>query len=102
MGILANILLLVGRKVIMETFSSKDAQNQFGDMLLKVQKEPVCIKRYNKAAAYMLSVSAFEEYQAYQRQVLKEKIAQGMKSLKNGDLLDGDAVFDELMELANG
>ena len=86
----------------METFSSKDAQNQFGDLLMKAQKEPVCIKRYNKATAYMLSASDFEQYQEYQNQVLREKIAQGMNSLKYGDLLDGDKDFDELMELANG
>lgn len=86
----------------MEIFSSKEAQNQFGDMLMKAQKAPVCIKRYNKAAAYMLSAEAFEEYQKYQNQVLKEKIAKGMESLKNGDLHKGDKVFDELMGLANG
>jgi prevent-host-death family protein len=86
----------------METFSSKDAQNQFGDVLMKAQKEPVCIKRYNKAAAYVLSVSDFEGYQEYQKQVLREKIAMGMDSLKKGEVLDSDKVFDELMELANG
>ncbi|MES9856492.1 MAG: type II toxin-antitoxin system Phd/YefM family antitoxin [Sedimenticola sp.] len=85
----------------MEIFSSKDAQNQFGDMLMKAQKEPVCIKRYNKAAAYMLSASAFEEYQEYKHQVLREKIAKGIDSLKKGETVDGDKVFDELMELAN-
>lgn len=86
----------------METFSSKDAQNQFGDMLMKAQKEPVCIKRYNKVAAYMLSADAFEKYQKYQNQVLKDKIAKGMDSLKNGDLLEGDDAFNEVMDLANG
>jgi len=86
----------------MEIFSSKDAQNQFGEMLMKVQKEPVCIKRYNKTAAYMLSASAFEEYQEYQNKVLREKIAKGIASLKKGNVLDGDKFFDELMELANG
>ena len=85
----------------MQTYSSKDAQNQFGDVMMKAQQGPVCIKRYNKAAAYMLSASAFEEYQAYQKEVLRMKISEGMKSLREGNLIDGDEVLKELIELAN-
>ncbi|PCI65115.1 MAG: prevent-host-death family protein [Gammaproteobacteria bacterium] len=86
----------------METFRSKDRQNRFGDLLMKAQIEPVCIKRYNKSTAYMLSASGLEEFQEYKLHVLCEKIAKGINSLEKGDLLDGDKVFDELMELANG
>ena len=69
---------------------------------MKAQIEPLCIKRYNKSTAYMLSANAFEEYQEYKLQVLRDKIAKGVDSLERGNVLDGDKVFDELMELANG
>ncbi|MCV6605911.1 MAG: type II toxin-antitoxin system prevent-host-death family antitoxin, partial [Porticoccaceae bacterium] len=57
----------------LETYSSKDAQNQFGEVLLKAQHEPVCIKRYNKAAAYVVSANDFEAFQAYRAQQLGEQ-----------------------------
>ncbi|UTW46416.1 type II toxin-antitoxin system prevent-host-death family antitoxin [bacterium SCSIO 12696] len=59
----------------METYSSKDAQNQFGEVLLKAQHGPVCIKRYNKAAAYVVSASDFEAFLAYQTEQQSEQSA---------------------------
>ncbi|WP_299080323.1 type II toxin-antitoxin system Phd/YefM family antitoxin [uncultured Paraglaciecola sp.] len=40
----------------MEIVSSVDAKNAFGDVVMKAQKEPVCISKNGKPAAVMISM----------------------------------------------
>ncbi|MCB1812010.1 MAG: type II toxin-antitoxin system Phd/YefM family antitoxin [Candidatus Competibacteraceae bacterium] len=80
----------------METLSASDAKREFGEVLLKVQKEPVGINRNGKPVAVMVSAVEFEELQALKQSVLKKELQKGMSSLENGQVIDGDQVLKRL------
>ena len=44
----------------MDSYSANDAKTQFGQLLMKVQREPVEIKKNGKPVAVMISVNAFD------------------------------------------
>ncbi len=82
----------------METLTASDAKREFGEMLLKAQHEPIAINRNGKPVAVMISAVEYERLEALKKICLKSELAKGMKSLKKGNLLDGDTVFKELEE----
>ena len=44
----------------MQTLSSADAQNRFGELLDQAQREPVCISRRGRVVAFVLSPLEYE------------------------------------------
>jgi antitoxin Phd len=49
----------------MVTKTSAEAQNQFGQLLDLVQREPVAITRHGRPAACILSMREMEDFQEY-------------------------------------
>lgn len=47
----------------MMTVTSVDAQNRFGQLLDKAQREPIIITRHGRPAAYMISPQDMKELQ---------------------------------------
>jgi prevent-host-death family protein len=56
----------------MITKTSAEAQNQFGQLLDTVQREPVAITRHGRPAAFVLSASEMEMFQAWQSERRKQ------------------------------
>ncbi len=83
----------------MEVFTASDFKNSFGKALMKSQQEPVCIEKHGEAVGYLVSATAFEEYEAYKHTVLKAKIDEGLADLESGNVIDGKTVMDELHQL---
>jgi prevent-host-death family protein len=46
----------------MEICNASDAKREFGEILLKAQKEPVGINKNGKPVAIMISASEYEEF----------------------------------------
>ncbi len=82
----------------METLTASDAKREFGEMLLKVQKEPVGIKKNGKPVAVVLSASEYEQLDQFREDWLKTEIKKGMESVEKGEMLDGKKVMDELRQ----
>lgn len=80
----------------METLNASDAKREFGEVLLKAQKEPVGINRNGKPVAVMMSTLEFEQLQALKEECLKRELQKGMASLEKGDVIEGDAVIKTL------
>ena len=80
----------------MERLNASDAKREFGEVLLKAQKEPVGINRNGKPVAVMVSADEYSRMEALKETYLKAELAKGMASLEKGDLLDGESVFNEL------
>ena len=80
----------------MEILNASDAKREFGEVLLKVQKEPVGINRNGKPVAVMISTFEYEHLQAFKEECLQRALEKGMASLKNGQALEGKAVIDGL------
>ena len=85
----------------MDTITASDAKKTFGDVVMKAQKEPVWINKHGKNVAVVMSASEFADIQALREKHLKQEIAKGMKSIREGRVHDGEEVFKELMDLAN-
>lgn len=56
----------------MEVIPAQLAKNQFGDLLMKVQREPVEISKHGKRVAVVISP---EEYDQYAQLKCKRKLA---------------------------
>jgi prevent-host-death family protein len=56
----------------MITKTSAEAQNQFGQLLDTVQREPVAITRHGRPAAFILSAGDMAAFQAWQEERRKQ------------------------------
>lgn len=81
----------------MESLSANEAKTHFGDLLLKVQREPVQIKRNGKAVAVVLSVDDYLNIESLKLQYLKTRIEQAKEDIAAGQILEGDVFFQDLL-----
>lgn len=81
----------------MHSLSANEAKTQFGDMLLKAQREPVQISRNGKPVAVVISAEEYQAIEAMKQQFLQEKIARARNDIANGQLTDGETFFDQLL-----
>lgn len=82
----------------MHTMTANEAKTQFGDMLLKVQREPVQISRNGKPVAVLVSADDYEQIEAMKLQLLQAKIQRARNDMAIGNTADGDEFFSELMD----
>ncbi|KTD07112.1 type II toxin-antitoxin system Phd/YefM family antitoxin [Legionella jamestowniensis] len=81
----------------MESLSANEAKTHFGDLLLKVQREPVQINRNGKAVAVVLSVDDYLNLESLKMQYLKIRVEQAKEDIAAGRMIDGDVFFDDLL-----
>jgi prevent-host-death family protein len=77
----------------METLTSNQAKTQFGDLLLKVQRNPIEISRNGKPIAVMLSIEDYAALEALKLQQLQQKVQRADADLMAGRTHDGDALL---------
>ncbi|MFJ5161001.1 type II toxin-antitoxin system Phd/YefM family antitoxin [Pantoea sp. NPDC088449] len=82
----------------MYLLSANEAKTQFGDMLLKAQREPVQISRNGKPVAVVISAEEYQAIEAMKQQFVQEKIARARNDIANGQLTDGETFFDQLLD----
>lgn len=78
----------------MEMLNASDAKREFGEVLLKAQKEPVGINRNGKPVAVLVSATEYEELKSLQEKCLKIELQKGMDDLHAGRVKDGKDVMD--------
>lgn len=61
----------------MKTITATEAQNNFGDLLMNAQSEPVAITRNGKGKGVLLSATAYQEIK---QQALQRAITEGIES----------------------
>jgi len=76
----------------MEVLSANKAKTHFGEMLMKVQREPINVTKNGKSVAIVI---ATEEYQQLKLQALRSALIEGEESedIKNFSI---DAIKAEL------
>lgn len=82
----------------MYLLSANEAKTQFGDMLLKAQREPVQISRNGKPVAVVISAEEYQAIEAMKQQFVQEKIARARNDIASGQLTDGETFFDQLLD----
>ncbi|AFJ45750.1 type II toxin-antitoxin system Phd/YefM family antitoxin [Shimwellia blattae] len=81
----------------MHTLTANEAKTQFGNMLLKVQREPVQINRNGKPVAVVVSAEDYQQLEALKQQWLRAKIQRARDDIAAGNTLDGDVFFEQLL-----
>ena len=61
----------------MKTITATEAQNNFGDLLMNVQSEPIAITRNGKERGVLLSL---RDYQEIKHRALQQSITEGIES----------------------
>ncbi|MGG5218351.1 type II toxin-antitoxin system Phd/YefM family antitoxin [Rahnella variigena] len=81
----------------MKSLSANEVKTQFGDVLLRVQREPVQINRNGKPVAVMLSIEDYQMLEEVKMRLLKEKVSRAEADIARGDVMDGETFFAQLM-----
>jgi len=80
----------------METLNASDAKREFGELLMKAQREPVGINKNGKPIAVLVSAVEYREIQQMKEEYLKLAIHEGLSDLKTGHVQPGKDVFDDV------
>ncbi|HBK4770092.1 TPA: type II toxin-antitoxin system Phd/YefM family antitoxin [Serratia liquefaciens] len=86
----------------MHILTANEAKTQFGDLLLKVPREPVQITRNGKPVAVVVSAEGYEQIEAMKLQLLQMKIQRSQHDMAIGNAVDGETFFSELLEQDKG
>ncbi len=77
----------------MEILNASDAKREFGEVLIKAQKEPIGINKNGKPIAVMVSATEYEELKSLKEQWLKIELQKGFDDLRMGKVKDGQSVI---------
>ncbi len=78
----------------MEIVNASDAKREFGEILLKAQKEPVGINKNGKPVAVMVSASEYKELATLKEKLLKIELQKGLDDLQAGRVKTGQSVMN--------
>jgi len=80
----------------MEVLNANEAKTQFGDMLIKAQRAPIQINKNGKPLAVVISIDEYEYIESLKLDFLKSRADKAKIDISKGNILDGEAFFDEL------
>lgn len=80
----------------MEVIPAQLAKNQFGDLLMKVQREPVEISKHGKRVAVVISPEEYDQFAQLKLQSLKAILTESIAQADRGELHSIDDVFAPL------
>ncbi|MEG3131793.1 type II toxin-antitoxin system Phd/YefM family antitoxin [Pantoea cypripedii] len=82
----------------METITAQVAKTQFGELLMKAQREPVEISKHGKRVAVVMSAEEYDQIETLKLQMLREKLARAEADIADGRSMEGDQFFNQLMK----
>ena len=82
----------------MQAIAANEAKTQLGDLLLKVQREPVQINENGKPVAVVVSTQEYEAIETMKAEVLRQRFSQAEAQVAAGDVVDGDTFMNDLLE----
>ena len=80
----------------MNSLSANEAKTQFGELLLKAQREPVQINKNGKPVAVVISMDEYEAMEALKLRLLQSRAIQAKADIKAGNTIDGESFFNDL------
>lgn len=76
----------------MFTLNANEAKTNFGKMLIKVQSEPIEIKKNGSPVAVIISSDEYSRIEELKMELVKSRF----ENIDENDLMDGNAFLDEL------
>jgi prevent-host-death family protein len=81
----------------MQALNANEAKTQFGALLMKAQRTPVQINKNGKPVAVVLSIEEFENIEEIKRQWLQTRFLNAQQEIEQGNTVEGEVFFDELL-----
>ncbi len=81
----------------MRTMAAAEAKSNFGALLDTAQRAPVTISKKGRPVAVVMSMEEYEAHEAMKLESLQRDLMAGIRQADQGELIDGDQVFDELL-----
>lgn len=85
----------------MRILNASDAKREFGDVLLKAQKEPITINKNGKPVAVVISIDEYDQMIDSKEKQLITEVQKGMKDVEQGKVASADSVFKSLHSRLN-
>lgn len=63
----------------MQTFTANEAKTRFGEMIDKVQREPVCVTRHNRVVGVMVSAQDYAAMRDFYADRLARTLAESAR-----------------------
>lgn len=76
----------------MYTLNANEAKTNFGKMLLKVQSEPIEIKKNGNSVAVIVSSDEYKRFEALKMNLVRSRF----ENINEDDLVHGNDFLDEL------
>ena len=86
----------------MHRVRASEAKNKFGELVDRVQREPVCIERHGRGVAVMISEADYAEIEQLRLDALRAKLDRGGADLDAGRSYRLDEAFAFLDDSAGG
>ncbi|MGF1868356.1 MULTISPECIES: type II toxin-antitoxin system Phd/YefM family antitoxin [Photobacterium] len=80
----------------MQSLTANTAKTKFGDLLMKVQREPVQICKNGSPVAVVMSCEEYAQLEALKLQFVKMRFAAAEKDIADNNLVDGETFFNQL------
>jgi len=81
----------------MQALTANDAKTQFGDMLLKAQREPIQINKNGKPVAVVISMDEYQQMEEVKFTLLQERAARAKFDIESGNLTEGEQFMSDLI-----
>ena len=82
----------------MQALSTNDVGSGFGEMLSTIEDEPIQIEQNGKPVAVVLSMEDYQQMEDLKLAMLKQRVANARKDIENGDTVDGETYFKQVIE----
>ena len=73
--------------------SASEAKTKFGELLERVQREPLTISKKGRPVAVLMSMDEFETHQRLKLEQLRRAVRAGLRDLNAGKVVDGAEAF---------
>ncbi|HBV77421.1 MULTISPECIES: type II toxin-antitoxin system Phd/YefM family antitoxin [Vibrio] len=80
----------------MQSLTANIAKTKFGDLLLKVQREPIQISKNGSPVAVVMSCEEFEQLENLKMMMIKSRFEQAENDITAGNTIDGDKFMNDL------
>ncbi len=80
----------------MNTLTANDAKRNFGELLLKAQREPVRITKNNKDAVIVMSIEDYEELEQMKEAYLEHCFKSAHNDVENGETVEAKSFINNL------
>ena len=83
----------------MDVRTANEAKVKFGELLIKVQREPVHISKNGNPVAVLVAAEDYVSTEEMKLELLKLRAERAREQIAAGETVDGSEFFDQLLQV---